>query len=64
MFTSSVKPGNQPILFRKQLGIETIEYTASAQEASKKMKDKNVSSLVVADEKGKPQAIVSKRDLV
>jgi hypothetical protein len=24
------------------------------------MKDKNVSSLVVADEKGKPQAIVSK----
>ncbi|MFL6459832.1 MAG: CBS domain-containing protein [Nitrososphaeraceae archaeon] len=43
---------------------QTGKPTNSVQEASKKMKDKNVSSLVVADEKGKPQAIVSKRDLV
>jgi CBS domain-containing protein len=47
-----------------RIGIETIEDTASAQQAAKKMKDKNVSSLVVVDEKGKPQGIVSERDLV
>ena len=47
-----------------KIGIETIEDTASAQQAAKKMKDKNVSSLVVLDEKGKPQGIVSERDLV
>jgi CBS domain-containing protein len=47
-----------------KIGIETIEGTASAQQAAKKMKDKNVSSLVVVDEKGKPQGIVSERDLV
>jgi CBS domain-containing protein len=47
-----------------KIGIETIEDTASAQQAAKKMKDKNVSSLVVVDEKGKPQGIVSERDLV
>jgi CBS domain-containing protein len=45
-----------------KIGIETIEDTASAQQAAKKMKDKNVSSLVVVDEKDKPQGIVSERD--
>jgi signal-transduction protein with cAMP-binding, CBS, and nucleotidyltransferase domain len=44
--------------------LSTGKPTNSAQEAAKKMKDKNVSSLVVADEKGKPQAIVSERGLV
>jgi CBS domain-containing protein len=47
---------------RKQL--ETIEGTASVQQAARKMKDKNVSSLVVVDENGKPQGLVSERDLV
>ena len=47
---------------RKQL--ETIEGTASVQQAAKKMKDKNVSSLVVVDESGLPQGLVSERDLV
>jgi CBS domain-containing protein len=47
-----------------KIGIETIEDTASAQQGAKKMKDKNVSSLVVVDEKDKPQGIVSERDLV
>jgi CBS domain-containing protein len=47
-----------------KIGIETIEDTASAQQAAKKMKDKNVSSVVVVDEKDKPQGIVSERDLV
>ncbi|MFL6379191.1 MAG: cyclic nucleotide-binding/CBS domain-containing protein [Nitrososphaeraceae archaeon] len=47
---------------RKQL--ETIEGTASVQQAAKKMKDKNVSSLVVVDESGVPQGLVSERDLV
>ena len=37
---------------------------ASAQQAAKKMKDKNVSSLVVVDENGKAKGIVSERDLV
>ena len=47
---------------RKQL--ETIEGIASVQEAAIKMKHNNVSSLVVVDENGKPQGIVSERDLV
>jgi CBS domain-containing protein len=49
-------------VMRKQL--ETIEGTASVQQAAKKMKDKNVSSLVVVDESGVPQGLVSERDLV
>jgi len=47
---------------RKKL--ETIEASASVQEAAKKMKDKNVSSLVVVDVDGKPQGLVTERDLV
>ena len=47
-----------------RIGIETIEDTASAQQAAKKMKDKHVSSLVVVDENGKAKGIVSERDLV
>ena len=49
-------------IMRKQL--EIIEGTASVQQAAKKMKDKNVSSLVVVDESGVPQGLVSERDLV
>ena len=45
-------------------GVETIKDTDSAQQAAKKMKDKNVSSLVVVDENGKAKGIVSERDLV
>jgi CBS domain-containing protein len=37
---------------------------ASVQEAAKKMKDKNVSSLVVVDGEGKPQGLVTESDLV
>jgi CBS domain-containing protein len=44
--------------------LETIEAMASVQEAAKKMKDKNVSSLVVVDEAGKPQGLITERDLV
>ena len=43
--------------------LETIEEMASVQEAAKKMKDKNVSSLVVVDTDGKPQGLVTERDL-
>jgi CBS domain-containing protein len=49
-------------IMRKKL--ETIEGTASVQQAAKKMKDRNVSSLLIIDERGKPQGIVSERDLV
>ena len=49
-------------IMRKKL--ETIEEMASVQDAAKKMKDKNVSSLVVVDEKGKPQGLLTERDLV
>ena len=45
-------------------GIETTKDSDSAQQAAKKMKDKNVSSLLIVDENGKPQGIVSERDLV
>ena len=44
--------------------LETIEEMASVQEAAKKMNDKNVSSLVVVDANGKPEGLVTERDLV
>jgi CBS domain-containing protein len=44
--------------------LETIEEMTSVQEAAKKMKDKNVSSLVVVDMSGKPVGLVTERDLV
>jgi CBS-domain-containing membrane protein len=46
--------------------LETIEGTASVQEAAKKMKEKEVSSLVVidTDNQNKPQGIVTERDIV
>ncbi|MDQ3975895.1 MAG: CBS domain-containing protein, partial [Thermoproteota archaeon] len=43
--------------------IEIISTVSSAQEASKKMRDKNVSSLLVMDG-DKPVGIVTERDLV
>lgn len=49
-------------IMRKKL--EIIEEMTSVQEAARKMKDKNVSSLVVVDENGKPQGLVTERDLV
>ena len=44
--------------------LESIEGMTSAQEAAKKMKDKNVSSLVVVDVNGKPEGLVTEGDLV
>ena len=49
-------------IMRKKL--ETIEELSSIQEVAQKMKNKNVSSLVVVDANGKPQGIVTERDLV
>jgi CBS domain-containing protein len=42
----------------------TIEESASVQEAANKMKDKNVSSLVVVDEISRPLGLITERDLV
>jgi signal-transduction protein with cAMP-binding, CBS, and nucleotidyltransferase domain len=44
--------------------LETIQEKASVQEAAKKMKEKDVSSLVVVDNQNKPQGIVTERDIV
>ncbi len=49
-------------IMRKKL--ETIEESSSVQDAAKKMKDKNVSSLVVVDGNGRPDGLVTERDLV
>jgi len=49
-------------IMRKKL--ETIEETASVQKTAQKMKERNVSSLVVVDMNGKPQGLVTERDLV
>jgi predicted transcriptional regulator len=49
-------------IMRKKL--ETVEELSSIQEAAKKMKNKNVSSLIVVDANGKPQGLVTERDLV
>ncbi len=44
--------------------LETIQEAASVQEAAKKMKEKDVSSLVVVDNQNKPRGIVTERDIV
>jgi len=44
--------------------LETIEEIASVKDAANMMKDKNVSSLVVVGGNGKPQGLVTERDLV
>ena len=49
-------------MMRKKL--ETIEEHSSIQKAAQRMKDKNVSSLVVVDATGEPQGLVTERDLV
>ncbi|HET7148776.1 MAG TPA: CBS domain-containing protein [Candidatus Nitrosopolaris sp.] len=43
--------------------LETIKETASVQQTAEKMKEQNVSSLVVIDENGKSQGLVTERDL-
>ena len=44
---------------------ETVNPTSSVQEASKKMRDRNVSSLVVIEaNNNRPMGIVTERDLV
>lgn len=44
--------------------LETIEESSSIQNASRKMRDTNVSSLVVVDSEGKPCGIITERDIV
>lgn len=44
--------------------LETIDLSDSAQKAAKKMRDKNVGSLIVVDNSKKPLGIVTERDLV
>ena len=49
-------------LMRKN--VYTIEESASIQNASRKMKDKKVSSLLVLDKNDKPIGLVTERDIV
>jgi CBS domain-containing protein len=42
----------------------TIEESATVQEAANRMKDKNISSLVVVDEIGRPLGLITERDFV
>ena len=44
--------------------IESIQESTSLQETAKKMKDKNVSSLLVIDASNRPIGIVTERDIV
>jgi CBS domain-containing protein len=44
--------------------LETIGALDSVQETAKKMKDQNVSSMVVVDKTGEPQGLITERDLV
>jgi CBS domain-containing protein len=44
--------------------LETIEETSSVLDAAKRMRDTNVSSLVVVDKERKPRGIVTERDIV
>lgn len=45
-------------------GVDIIGEAASIQETAMKMRDKNVSSLLVIDKDGKPTGLVTERDLV
>jgi CBS domain-containing protein len=49
-------------IMRKKL--ETIEQSTSVQDAARKMRDRDVSSLVVVDGDGMPLGLVTERDLV
>ena len=42
----------------------TIEESSSVQESANRMKDKNVSSLIVVDTNGRPLGLITERDLV
>jgi CBS domain-containing protein len=44
--------------------VDTIEEAASIQETAMKMRDKNVSSLLVVDRDDKPTGLVTERDVV
>ena len=44
--------------------IETISASTSVQEVAKKMKDKDISSLVVVDDRNKPLGLITERDIV
>ena len=44
--------------------IETIEESASVQELALKMKEKNISSLLVVDSFGKSKGLITERDLI
>ena len=44
--------------------IETIDESASVLEVAKKMKDKNISSLIVVDSFGNAKGLITERDLV
>ena len=44
--------------------LEFVAEMASVQEAARKMKERNVSSLIVTDEKDKPKGLVTEQDLV
>jgi len=44
--------------------IETIEESASVQQAAIKMKDRNISSLIVVDSLGNSKGLVTERDVV
>jgi signal-transduction protein with cAMP-binding, CBS, and nucleotidyltransferase domain len=49
-------------IMRKKL--ETIKNSSPVQEAAKKMKEMNVSSLLVIDADDKPEGLITERDLV
>ena len=44
--------------------VETISAASCVQEAAKKMKDKDISSLVVVDDRNKPLGLITERDIV
>ena len=44
--------------------VETISAASSVQEAAKKMKDKDISSVVVVDDRNKPWGLITERDIV
>ena len=58
--TASITPVGE--IMSEQL--ETINFSSTAQESAINMSDRNVSSLIVLDDNGRPIGIITERDLV
>lgn len=61
LFLNQMRKTAYDLIARK---LESIEKTTSVQEAGRIMRDKDVSSLVILDREGRPEGVLTERDIV